>query len=439
MDFQTAAKIEGEETQIATFTLQPNETIRAETGSLIYMTEGIEMETSSSFSDGMKRFMTGQNLFVTDFTYNGDPSKSGKVALGTAFPSKLLRLNLQEYPDQTIVAQKGAYVASNVGVTIEMAFTKNFQSGFFGGEGFVLQKMQGEGDVLLQAGGTLVRKDLDDGETLRVASGTLVAMTSTIDYDVQMLPGFNNVMFGGQGLFVTTLQGPGTIWLQGMPPDRMISEIARKVPGGGLGFGIPIGMGGGGGGDGGAADVEAADGAEGATDDAGGEDGDAGGGAEDMVAASDASIEADRQATVGTSGAMTDDADSPSALFGDAAPQDSTSTASNPDAGWSDPPPLTEEPTFQDDNTSFSDSSTPQDDTSLFGETDTTGDGSDSGDPWFGEEKFGDDSSFGSFGDGSGESGDGSDLFDGASSEEGQSAASSILSTLWDIFTGGDE
>lgn len=180
VDLQASAKIEGEESQIATITLKPGQTIRAESGSMIYMTEGVAMETSSDVSSAMKRFMTGQNLFVTDFSYQGD--KEGIVALGTDFPSKILRLHLADYPDQTLVCQKGAYLASNPNVTIEMAFTKNFTSGFFGGQGFILQKLQGDGDVLVKAGGTLVTKELEEGETLRVASGSLVAFTATVDY-----------------------------------------------------------------------------------------------------------------------------------------------------------------------------------------------------------------------------------------------------------------
>lgn len=180
LDLQTSAKIEGEESQIATITLRPGQTLRAESGSMIFMTEGVQMETSSDVSIGMKRFMTGQNVFVTDFTYTGD--STGTVALGTDFPSKLLKLHLPDYPDSALVCQKGAYLASSPSINIEMAFTKSFTSGFFGGEGFVLQKLEGDGDVLIKAGGTLVTKELEEGESLRVTSGSLVAFTSTVDY-----------------------------------------------------------------------------------------------------------------------------------------------------------------------------------------------------------------------------------------------------------------
>jgi len=134
-----------------------------------------------------------------------------------------------------------------------MEFTKSLSSGFFGGEGFVLQALTGEGDVFVKAGGTLIRRDLEEGEQLRISSGCLVAFTAGVDYDVQMVPGIKNAMFGGEGLFMTTLTGAGTVWLQGQPPQRMISEIARRVPSGGIGLAVPVpGMGGGGseGGDG---------------------------------------------------------------------------------------------------------------------------------------------------------------------------------------------
>mmetsp|Transcript_14 Transcript_14/g.13 ORF Transcript_14/g.13 Transcript_14/m.13 type:complete len:364 (-) Transcript_14:88-1179(-) len=321
---------------------------------MLFMTESIQMETSSSMSDGMKRFMTGQALFVTDFTATDVP---GEVTLGPAFPSKILRLNLQEYGDE-LICQKGAYIASNHSINIDLAFAKNFSAGFFGGEGFVLQKLTGSGDVLLQACGTLVRKDLEEGETLRVSSGTLVAFTNTVDYDVQMMPGFKNVMFGGEGLFVTTLKGPGVVWLQSMPPDRMISEIARKVPSGGIGLGIPIGVGGGVGGGENTIEGEDSNGIDGVT-------------------ASETDIDQQEISTDVTDGENIN-SDSPEALFGDAAPkvpmagastsqEDDFLNVSEPDNGNDDSTMgFSEETKFstdewkedfddlQDDNTSFS-------------------------------------------------------------------------------------
>jgi uncharacterized protein (TIGR00266 family) len=291
---------------------------------MLYMTQGVEMSTSlggkegsstaSAISDGLKRMMTGQNLFLSDYTYNGKEGSEGIVALGTDFPSKILRFSLPEYGNK-IVCQKGAYLASSLDVDIQMEFTKKFTAGFFGGEGFILQSLTGNGDVFVKAGGTLVKRELEEGETLRVSSGSLVAFTQDVEFDVQQMAGFKNVMFGGEGLFVTSLTGPGTVWLQGMPPDRMISEIARRVPsGGGIGLGVPIGMGGGGGGGEGSSDAI-------------GEGGEGGGSEEslmgaDSVAATDADVDMDRNATVASSGLGGEDSESSSSLFGDAAAKD---------------------------------------------------------------------------------------------------------------------
>lgn len=279
-------------------------------------------------------------------------------------------------------------MASNPSVDIEMEFTKRLTAGFFGGEGFVLQKLSGQGDVLVKAGGALIERELEEGEVLRVTSGSLVGFTSTVQYDVQMMPGVKNAMFGGEGLFVTTLTGPGKIWLQGMPPNRMISEIARRVPAGGSGMGMPIFVGGTGGG-GEAAGEAAGDGAAAAASGA------ATTGMAEGVSASgmDGDIMSDRQATVATSdvGSSATDAGSPSALFGDAAPEDSTVQ--------SDPG---QEPQFADD-TSFSTSDSDQSGDGFWSDDQTTTEG------------------LGSMGTG-----------------EETADSSSIFSTLWDLVSGDD-
>jgi uncharacterized protein (TIGR00266 family) len=420
VDFELKARIEGEESHIVTIELDPGECVRAESGSMIFMTDSIQMNTSlggAGAGAAFQRMMTGQNLFLTDFVCQNSP---GTLCLGTDFPSKILRLNLQEVEGEALVCQRGAYLASNPTVNIEMAFTKSLSAGFFGGQGFVLQKLTGQGDVLVKGGGTIVVHDLREGEKWRVTSGSIVAFESSVDYDVQMMPGIKNAMFGGEGLFVTTLTGPGRVWLQGMPPDRMIAEIARRVPsGGGLGFGIPIMGGGGGGGE--ASDAAAAAGAATEATAAGGQD----------VAATDAAMDADRQATVASSGAAPSDgaagqvdADSPAALFGDAAPkgassgaaaEDSASTFGSPEAASS-----SSEPSFDEDMDAFSTST--------------------SSEPSFDDTSFSDDFS---------QNTDASDgeLFDDTFTSESTDAAgsaaseggSSILSTLWDFFMGDDE
>ncbi|CAB9511650.1 Pfam:DUF124 [Seminavis robusta] len=404
IDFQASSKIEGEESHIATVHLAPGETLRAESGAMLFMTQGIVMDTNlSGASSAFSRMMTGQNMFLTDFRYEGKEG-TGTVGLGTDFPSKIMRFSLEEFEHSSLICQRGAFLASNPTVNIEMEYTKSLTAGFFGGQGFILQRLTGQGDVLIKGGGTIVCKELEEGESLRVTSGSIVCFEPTVEYDVQMMPGVKNVMFGGEGLFVTNLTGPGRVWLQGMPADRMIAEIARRVPAGGPGIGIPIGIGGSGGG---------AEGAAGADDAAV----DGVGGGEEMVAASDAAIEADRQATVATSGAMPSDdidADSQSALFGDAAPEDSSPSGTD---GDSSPTPSTdedfgdaawassEEPQFDDSTDSFS----------------TTSD-----EPTFSDSGFFEDSTTT---EGLGESAA------EAASEAASETGGGILSTLWGIFS----
>lgn len=340
LDFDESSQILGSESQTLQVTLRPGQTLRAESGAMLFMTSGIDMTTSLGgsnsngsgwmMSSAMSRALSGGTLFLSDYTFNG--STTGRVGLGTEFPSKIIRLSLREY-DEKIICQRGAYLASSATslddmVEIQTEFTKTFAAGFFGGEGFILQSLIGKGDVFLKAGGTLVRRDLKDGERLRISSGSLVAFTRQIQYDVEMMKGFQNVMFGGEGLFVTTLTGPGTVWLQGMPPDRMISEIVRRIPSrGGPGLGLPIMMGGGGGGgnadDVAAGDVDADTENQGTTSEENDED-------ESVVAMDEDSIQADREATVATSGVYDNtDSESPSALFGDAAPDDDKTAPTN--------------------------------------------------------------------------------------------------------------
>jgi len=228
-----------------------------------------------------------------------------------------------------------------------------------------------------------------------------------------MVKGAKNIVFGGEGLFMTTLQGPGTVWLQGMPPDRMVSEILRRLPPGGIGLGIPIGVGGGGGEAGGA--VGEGEGMEGAAEGVAG-------GAE-QVAATDAAVDADRQATVASSGV---NPDSPEALFGDAAPAEDSATATASD----EPPP--QDDTFADD-ASWSNQTQSQNETTF--SDDGFGEESFSTEDSFQEDTFGDDTSFSTFEESSSSMADAAS--DAASDEGG--GVGSVLSTIWDLFMGGDD
>ncbi|KAL7499042.1 hypothetical protein ACHAWT_009638 [Skeletonema menzelii] len=392
IDFTTSSTISGDESQILQVHLRPNQMLRAESGSMLYMTHGVKMETSMGLnSNDAGGLSTGLTRMMTDSPPNDETTANennvGTVCLGTDFPAKILKLQLNHYPNSTVICQKGAYLAGSHSILMEMAFTKKFTVGFFGGEGFVLQKLRSGGSdndetVFLKAYGTVVKKELRPNETLRVSSGSLVAMTSDVEYDVTTMSGFKNVMFGGEGLFVTTLTGPGTVWLQGMPIDRMVSEIARRVPSGsGIGLGVPL-FGGGGGGSGG--EEGAAAGEDVAVAEGGEEEATPNNETDAGVPLSDSAIEADRNATVASSGIMTDDSSSPDpesseSLFGDVAyggdgaePLDSGTSSttsmgedsiSSMEDGFSQPqpsgmpefeePPMVEEQ-FEDDGTTFS-------------------------------------------------------------------------------------
>ena len=164
---------------------------------------------------------------------------------GLTFQVRSYASALAEYMVERLFVKKGALLCASHTVDITVEFTKKFTTGLFGGEGFVLQGLTGTGDVMVKAGGTLIRKNLRHGEVLRVSSGCLVGFQSSVEYDIQMISGYKNVIYGGEGIFITKLTGPGTVWLQGQPHQRMISEIARRVPSGGGIVPIP-GMGGGG-------------------------------------------------------------------------------------------------------------------------------------------------------------------------------------------------
>ena len=393
---------------------------------MVFMEDGIEMDTQlQGLSSAMSRALTGQNLFWTDFRYTGDNPQGATVALGTAFPSKLLRLSLSDYTESSLIGQRGAFVASNPTTELTVEFTQSLTAGLFGGQGFCLQRLTGSGDVLVQAGGTVVHKVLEADETIRVTSGSIVAFEPSVHYTVQTQSKLTNVLFGGEGLFVTTLTGPGHVWLQGLPADRMCAEIARRIPAGssGIGWGIPIGMGGGSS-SGDATTAAAGDGVDGTA-----------------AASAEAAIEADRQATVASSATDLNpdsgvDANSPQALFGDAAPSTATTTTTST-TNPMDPSPQEEtafssdsspsnETTFQDDDmTSFSTDSSSSSSSSSFWDT-TTDD-----DPFANNTSNGpaDGELFDDTGNSNNDDNDNDDDGDGGG----------LFGMLWDVFSGGGD
>ena len=227
-------RIYGEEMQYVEIELDPSETAVAESGAFMMMDEGIEMQTI--FGDGSqqtkgflgkimsagKRLITGEGLFMTAFTNTGAGKK--RVSFASPYPGKIIALDLLELGGK-IVAQKDAFLCAAKGVSVGIEFQRRLGTGLFGGEGFIMQKFEGDGMAFVHAGGHVFERTLQPGEFLRVDTGCLVAYTKTIDYNIQFVGGIKNTLFGGEGLFFATLRGPGKIWIQTLPISRLASRI----------------------------------------------------------------------------------------------------------------------------------------------------------------------------------------------------------------------
>lgn len=227
--------IVGEEMQYVEIELDPNETAIAESGAFMMMDDGIQMQTifgdgSQQQSGGIlgklfsagKRILTGESLFMTAFTNTGMQKK--RVSFASPYPGKIISLDLKELGGK-IIAQKDAFLCAAKGVSIGIEFQKRLGTGIFGGEGFIMQKLEGDGMAFVHAGGHVFERNLQPGESLKIDTGCLVAYTSTVDYDIQFVGGIRNTLFGGEGLFFATLRGPGKIWVQTLPVSRLASRI----------------------------------------------------------------------------------------------------------------------------------------------------------------------------------------------------------------------
>ena len=237
-------KIYGDDMQFVEVELDPNEATVAEAGGMMYMDDGIEMETV--FGDGSqqqtgfmgalmgagKRLLTGESLFMTVF-YNRSSQKK-KVAFGAPYPGKIIAIHLSEVGGE-LVAQKDSFLAAAKGVSIGIAFQRKLGVGLFGGEGFIMQRLQGNGWAFVHAGGTLHERTLAPGELIRVDTGCIVALQPTVNYDIQYVGKIKSALFGGEGLFFATLRGPGKVWLQSLPLSRLANRIVSAVPGIGRG------------------------------------------------------------------------------------------------------------------------------------------------------------------------------------------------------------
>ena len=217
-------KIYGDDMQIVEVELDPGEGIRAEAGAMMYMEEGIEMQTSTGggLFRGFKRILTGESFFITTFLNNG--RGKGHVAFGAPYPGKIIPLDLSRLGG-SFLCQKDAFLCAARGIEIEVAFTKRIGAGLFGGEGFILQRLEGDGLAFVHAGGTIIERELKPGERLRVDTGCLVAFAPTVDYDIQFVGGFKNALFGGEGMFLAQMTGPGHVYLQSLPFSRLADRI----------------------------------------------------------------------------------------------------------------------------------------------------------------------------------------------------------------------
>ncbi len=228
-------QVVGEEMQYVEIELDPQETAMAEAGSFMMMEEGIQMETI--FGDGSqqsntgifgklmnagKRLLVGQSLFMTAFTNIGNGKK--RVSFAAPYPGKIIPLNLAKLGGRAI-CQKDAFLCAAKGVSIGIEFQKKLGTGLFGGEGFIMEKLEGDGMCFVHAGGHVVERTLQPGELLKIDTGCIVGFTGAVEYDIQFVGGIKNTIFGGEGVFFATLRGPGTVWIQTLPISRLASRI----------------------------------------------------------------------------------------------------------------------------------------------------------------------------------------------------------------------
>lgn len=221
-------RIHGDDMQIVEVELDPGEGVCAEAGAMLYMDDGIEMQTSTGggLFKGFKRMLTGESFFITTFLNRGNDRR--RVAFGAPYPGKIIPLDLTSLGGR-FLCQKDSFLCAARGVDIEIAFTKRIGAGLFGGEGFILQRLEGDGLAFVHAGGTILKRELGPGERVRVDTGCLVAFAPTVDYNIQFIGGFRNALFGGEGVFVARLTGPGTVYLQSLPFSRLADRIRAAM------------------------------------------------------------------------------------------------------------------------------------------------------------------------------------------------------------------
>lgn len=245
-------EIFGNEMQYVEITLDPNETVIAEAGGMMFQTAAIRMESvfgnpsqrDQSFwgkvASAGKRLITGESLFMTTFTNVGN--RREVVAFAAPYPGKIIPMHLDQLGGE-LICQKDAFLCGAKGIEVDIAFQKKIGVALFGGEGFIMQRLRGDGIACVHAGGTILEKNLAPGEQIKLDTGCLVALMPSVDYDIQFVGGFKNTLFGGEGLFLATLTGPGKIWLQSLPFSRLAGRVLANASqvGGYKGEGSPLG------------------------------------------------------------------------------------------------------------------------------------------------------------------------------------------------------
>ncbi len=219
-------EIIGDDMQAVEFNLKVGQKLQAEAGAMLYLSDEVNMDTSTGggIMKGIKRAISGESFFITTFECT---SQDGEVAFAGPYPGKVIPLQIT--PGNSYLCQRDSFLCSTEGIDITVALTKRLGAGFFGGEGFILQKLEGQGLAFTYSGGTVIKRDLGPGQSLRVDTGCLVAFQDTVDYDIKRAGGVKTMFFGGEGLFLANLSGPGTVYLQTLPFSRLADRIMRAA------------------------------------------------------------------------------------------------------------------------------------------------------------------------------------------------------------------
>lgn len=221
-------EIHGKDMQLVEIELDPGEGVRAEAGAMTFMESGIQMQTvaSGGLFGGFKRMVSGESFFIT--TFLNTSNRISHVGFAAPYPGGIIPLELENHRGK-FICQRDAYLCSANGIDVEVEFTKKLGAGFFGGEGFILQRLQGTGKAFIHAGGAIVKKVLKTGEKIKIDTGCIVGFEDTVDYNIEFIGGFKNALFGKEGLFLATLTGPGLVYIQSLPISKLSERILSSV------------------------------------------------------------------------------------------------------------------------------------------------------------------------------------------------------------------